>query len=89
MSPWISEARLGQSGFAWSNPGFHRVILIPFMGSRAKVSEVLSGKRPLTMQMARRATMQISVFPLTCLLQQPGGGVAFGARRYRVGTGFR
>jgi len=31
--------------------------LIPFMGSRAKVSEVLSGKRPLTMQMAR-ATCQ-------------------------------
>ena len=27
--------------------------LIPFLGSRSKVSEVLSGKRPLTMQMAR------------------------------------
>jgi HTH-type transcriptional regulator/antitoxin HigA len=27
--------------------------LIPFIGSRAKVSEVLSGKRPLTMPMAR------------------------------------
>jgi HTH-type transcriptional regulator/antitoxin HigA len=27
--------------------------LIPFIGSRAKISEVLSGKRPLAMQMAR------------------------------------
>ena len=27
--------------------------LVPFIGSRAKVSEILSGKRPLTMPMAR------------------------------------
>ena len=27
--------------------------LIPFIGSRAKVSEVLAGKRPITMPMAR------------------------------------
>src|SRR4051812_28263958 len=27
--------------------------LVPFLGSRSKVSEVLSGKRPLTLQMIR------------------------------------
>ena len=27
--------------------------LVPFIGSRAKVSEVLAGKRPITMSMAR------------------------------------
>ncbi len=46
--------------------------LIPFMGSRAKVSEVLSGKRPLTMQMARALHANLGV-PADVLLQQPGG----------------
>src|SRR5258705_8339074 len=27
MCLWDFRAHLGQSGFAWSNPGFHRVIL--------------------------------------------------------------
>ena len=46
--------------------------LIPFMGSRAKVSEVLSGKRPLTMQMARALHANLGI-PADVLLQQPGG----------------
>ena len=45
--------------------------LIPFMGSRAKVSEVLSGKRPLTMQMARALHANLGI-PADVLLQQPG-----------------
>lgn len=46
--------------------------LIPFMGSRAKVSEVLSGKRALTMQMARALHASLGI-PADVLLQQPGG----------------
>ena len=46
--------------------------LIPFVGSRAKVSELLSGKRPLTMQMARALHAGLGV-PADVLLQQPGG----------------
>ena len=46
--------------------------LIPFMGSRAKVSEVLSGKRSLTMQMARALHANLGI-PADVLLQQPGG----------------
>ena len=40
------EFRLEQAGLSPRE-------LIPFIGSRAKVSEVLSGKRQLTMSMAR------------------------------------
>jgi len=46
--------------------------LIPFIGSRAKVSEILSGKRTLTMQMARALHSNLGI-PADVLLQQPGG----------------
>jgi HTH-type transcriptional regulator / antitoxin HigA len=49
--------------------------LIPFIGSRAKVSEVLSGKRPLTMQMARALHANLGI-PADVLLQQPGAELA-------------
>jgi HTH-type transcriptional regulator / antitoxin HigA len=45
--------------------------LVPFIGSRAKVSEVLSGKRSLTMQMARALHAGLGI-PADVLLQQPG-----------------
>lgn len=54
--------------------------LVPFIGSRAKVSEVLSGKRPLTMRMARSLHEHLGI-PAEVLLRQedegpgsPGGG---------------
>lgn len=46
--------------------------LVPFIGSRAKVSEILSGKRPLTMQMARALHANLGI-SADVLLQQPGG----------------
>ena len=46
--------------------------LIPLIGSRSKVSEVLSGKRPITIQMAR-ALHKVLGIPADVLLQQPGG----------------
>lgn len=45
--------------------------LIPIIGSRSKVSEVLSGKRPLTMQMARALHNDLGI-PADVLLRQPG-----------------
>jgi HTH-type transcriptional regulator / antitoxin HigA len=51
--------------------------LVPFLGSRAKVSEVLSGKRPLTMQMARALHANLGI-PADVLLQQPGGQLPSG-----------
>ena len=45
--------------------------LVPFFGSRARVSEVLSGKRPITMSMARALHQHLGI-PADVLLQEPG-----------------
>lgn len=49
--------------------------LIPFIGNRAKVSEVLSGKRALTMPMARALHEHLGI-PAEVLLRD--SGIAFG-----------
>ena len=43
--------------------------LIPFIGSRAKVSEVLSGKRAITMPMARALHEHLGI-PADVLLRR-------------------
>lgn len=48
--------------------------LIPLLGSRSKVSEVLSGGRPLTLQMARALHANLGI-PADVLLQQPACGL--------------
>lgn len=63
---------LGAIRFRMEQSGLSPRDLVSFMGSRAKVSEVLSGKRPLTMQMARALHANFGV-PADVLLQQPGG----------------
>ena len=45
--------------------------LMPFIGSRSKVSEVLSGKRDLTLSMARALHQNLGI-PADVLLQKPG-----------------
>ena len=45
--------------------------LLPFIGSRAKVSEVLSGKRPITMSIARALHQHLGI-SAEVLLQEPG-----------------
>src|SRR5258707_243477 len=47
--------------------------LVPFLGSRAKVSEVLSGKRPLTLQMIRALHEHLGI-PADSLLKVQGQG---------------
>ena len=44
--------------------------LIPFIGSRAKVSEVLSGKHAITMPMARALHEHLGI-PADVLLREP------------------
>ncbi len=48
--------------------------LAPFIGSRAKVSEVLSGKRAITMSMARALHQHLGI-PAHVLLQEPGASL--------------
>lgn len=45
--------------------------LVPFIGSRAKVSEVLAGKRAITMPIARALHQHLGI-PADVLLQAPG-----------------
>jgi HTH-type transcriptional regulator / antitoxin HigA len=45
--------------------------LVPFIGSRAKVSEILSGKRAITMPMARALHEHLGI-PADVLLREPG-----------------
>jgi HTH-type transcriptional regulator / antitoxin HigA len=58
------EFRLEQAGLTPRD-------LIPFIGSRAKVSEVLSGKRSLTMPMSRALHEHLGI-SAEVLLQRPG-----------------
>ena len=44
--------------------------LVPYLGSRARVSEVLSGKRAITMPMARALHQHLGI-PADVLLQAP------------------
>ncbi len=46
--------------------------LVPYIGSRAKVSEVLSGKRAITMAMARALHRHLGI-PAEALLEDPSG----------------
>src|SRR5208337_1499862 len=46
--------------------------LVPFIGSRSKVSEVLSGRRPLTLSMMRALHSGLGI-PAKVLLQESGG----------------
>lgn len=57
--------------FRMDQAGLTRRDLVPFMGSSAKVSEVLSGKRPITMSMARALHSHLGI-PADVLLQEPG-----------------
>ena len=58
------EFRMEQQGLAPRD-------LVPFIGSRAKVSEVLSGKRSITMPMARALHEHLGI-PADVLLQKQG-----------------
>ena len=60
--------------FRMEQGGLKPCDLIPFIGSRAKVSEVLSGKRAITMPMARALHAHLGI-PADVLLRQPGAAL--------------
>src|SRR5271157_576991 len=61
--------------FRMEQAGLTQRDLVPFIGSRAKVSEVLSGKRQLTMPMARALHEHLGI-PAEVLLQELGATLA-------------
>ena len=60
--------------FRMEQQGLTQRDLIPFIGSRPKVSEVLSGKRPITMRMARALHQHLGI-AAEVLLQEVGGAI--------------
>lgn len=56
--------------FRMEEQGLLQKDLVPYIGSKSKVSEVLSGKRPLTIQMIRELHAGLDI-PLEVLLQAP------------------
>jgi len=56
--------------FRMEEQGLMQRDLIPYIGSKSKVSEVLSGKRPLTLQMIRAINKGLDI-PFEILMQQP------------------
>lgn len=62
-------------GFRLEQAGLTQRDLVPFIGSRAKVSEVLSGKRRITMPIARALHEHFGI-PAEVLLQEPGASLA-------------
>lgn len=69
--------------------GWSRKELEPLIGSRARVSEVLTGKRPLTLPMIRsiHRAMAIPADILICEPRELTAGRSRTARRRRVSTG--
>jgi HTH-type transcriptional regulator/antitoxin HigA len=54
--------------FRMEQQGLRQVDLVPFIGTRGRVSEVLSGKRPLTLSMIRRLHKGLGI-PAESLIQ--------------------
>ena len=57
--------------FRMEQQGLSQGDLVPFFGSRSRVSEVLNGRRPLTLRMIRALHENLGI-PADVLLQEPG-----------------
>jgi len=60
--------------FRMEQAGLTRHDLEPYLGSRSKVSEVLSGKRTLSLKMIRALNTGLGI-PAEALLQEPGASI--------------
>jgi len=60
--------------FRMEQGGLTQKDLIPMLGSRSKVSEVLSGKRSLSLNMMRKLHRELGI-PSEVLLQEPGAKI--------------
>lgn len=61
--------------FRMSEQGLRQKDLVPLIGSRSRVSEVISRKRPLTVQMIRSLSIGLGI-PLEALVAEPTSGRA-------------
>lgn len=61
--------------FRMDQAGLKQKDLVPHIGSRSKVSEVLSGKRTLSLAMMRNLHRELGI-PAEVLLQEPGAQIA-------------
>ncbi len=68
--PMGMPSPIGAIEFRMEQAGLCPEDLVPFIGSRAKVSEVLAGKRSITEAMARKLHEHLGI-PADVLLQQP------------------
>ena len=59
--------------FRMEQLGLKQQDLIPFMGSRSKVSEIMNNKKPLTLSMMRGLNKGLGI-PAEVLLHEPGAG---------------
>lgn len=59
--------------FRMDQLGLTQKDMVPYVGSKSKVSEVLNGKRPLTLAMMRSLNMDLGI-SAEVLLKEPGGG---------------
>ncbi len=57
--------------FRMDQQGLKQADLVPYLGSRSKVSEVLSGKRPLSLAMIRKLHAGLGI-PAEVLIGEPG-----------------
>ena len=60
--------------FRMEQAGLRQVDLVPYIGSRSRVSEVLNGKRKLSLSMIRRLHEGLGI-PAEVLLQEPGASM--------------
>jgi HTH-type transcriptional regulator/antitoxin HigA len=60
--------------FRMEQAGLKQQDLVPYIGSRSKVSEVLAGKRPLSLRMIRALHKGLGI-PAEVLLREPGGRI--------------
>lgn len=70
MFPETFPDPLSAIKFRMEQAGLKQSDLIPYIGSRSRVSEVLSGKRPLTLDMVRRLESGLGI-PAKVLIQKP------------------
>jgi len=68
--------------FRMEQQGLTRKDLIPYIGSQSKVSEVLNGKRPLSLSMIRALHGGLGI-PAEVLLQEPGRNLETAAYRWQ------
>jgi HTH-type transcriptional regulator/antitoxin HigA len=69
--PVLPPTPLEAIEFVMEQKGFKQKDLIPFIGSKSKVSEVLAGKRKLSLKMIRALHDGLGI-PTDTLLKEPG-----------------